>query len=305
MRKSSSRAGWFRSPGSAPVTLVATTVYTNYRRNAKVAFCVCTAVVGLLVAAILSATVHPILALFGGLTLGALVGSVAWAVARVWPVIRMVWWWTPELAVLIVFCSAFTMLAESTSVTVRVIVLALVIGVPAVIRPVRRFLVALVWCLIVRHRLRVCFSDVIKSNQHGSLPLILWARPTPIGERVWIFLRPGLSKADLVARLERLAVVCWATSVMVEQPGSNAAYLRIDIKRREVLTRKVKSPLVDQLPESAAEVKVQRSLIPNGLNLDEVPLVRYKPNSAKKPVQKDNGSAATTRQSMEEDDPWI
>src|SRR5688572_15844801 len=279
MPKFSSRFGLFRSPDSGPVTLVATTIYTNYRRNAKVAFCVCTAVVGLLVAAILSATVHPILALLGGLTLGALVGSVAWAIARVWPVIRMVWWWTPELALLTVFCSAFTMLAETTSVAVRVVVLALIIGVPAAIRPVRRYLVALVWCLIVRHRLRVCFSDVIKSNQHGSLPLILWARPTPIGERVWIFLRPGLSKADLVARLERLAVVCWATSVMVEQPGANSAYLRIDIKRREVLTRKVKSPLVDQLPEgeNGDDVdKARRPLIPNGLNLDEVPLVRYK-----------------------------
>ena len=129
--------------------------------------------------------------------------------------------------------------------------------------------------------------------------------PTPIGERVWIFLRPGLSKADLVARFERLAVVCWATSVMVEQPGSNAAYLRIDIKRREVLTRKVRSPLVDQLPDSADEVKPPRPLIPNGLNLDEVPLVRYKPNSAKKPAPKDNGSAAATRQGVDEDDPWI
>ena len=29
-----------------------------------------------------------------------------------------------------------------------------------------------------------CFAQFIISNQSGSRPLILWARPTPVGERV-------------------------------------------------------------------------------------------------------------------------
>ena len=56
-----------------------------------------------------------------------------------------------------------------------------------------RHIIAVAWCLIVRHRIRTCFAQFIISNQSGSLPLILWARPTPVGERVWVWLRTGLS----------------------------------------------------------------------------------------------------------------
>ena len=62
---------------------------------------------------------------------------------------------------------------------------------------VRRPIVALGWCFVVRHRLRTCFAQFIVANQSGSLPLILAARPTPVGERVWIYLRPGLSVNEL------------------------------------------------------------------------------------------------------------
>jgi hypothetical protein len=75
-----------------------------------------------------------------------------------------------------------------------------------------------------------------------------------------------------------------------------------------VLTHTVSSPLVGHLPESRAvdEAKPSRPLIPAGVNLDDVALVRYKPNSAKKPVSKDNDSASkAARQIVDDNDPWI
>ena len=75
-----------------------------------------------------------------------------------------------------------------------------ILGVPAVIPQTRRAFTASAWCLITRHRIRVCFSEFIITNRTGSLPLIFWAIPTPVGERVWIWLRPGLALADLQNR---------------------------------------------------------------------------------------------------------
>ena len=104
------------------------------------------------------------------------------------------------------------------------------------------------WCLITRHRIRTCFSEFIITNRTGSLPLILWAMPTPVGERVWIWLRPGLSLDDLLNRLDKIAVACWATAATAEAASpANAAFVRLDIKRRDALTGTITSPLLDMI----------------------------------------------------------
>ena len=122
----------------------------------------------------------------------------------------------------------------------------MIVGVPAAIKPVRTRLHQVIWCLVTRHRIRTCFSEFIITNRTGSLPLILWARPTPVGERVWIWLRPGLALDDLQNRLDKIAVACWATAALAETASrSNAAFVRMDIKRRDALTGTIGSPLLD------------------------------------------------------------
>ena len=108
----------------------------------------------------------------------------------------------------------------------------------------RRPIVALGWCFVVRHRLRTCFAQFIVANQSGSLPLILAARPTPVGERVWIYLRPGLSVNELQSRVDKIAVACHASTVIIDRASSRtAAFVRVDIKRRDVLGGLVGTPL--------------------------------------------------------------
>src|SRR5205085_2912228 len=89
-------------------------------------------------------------------------------------------------------------------VAVPWLALVLVLGTAAVcaaVGPVRRGLVAWLWCVVVRHRLRLCFAEFIRSASRlraGRLPLVLWARPTPAGERVWPGMPPvGLDLADV------------------------------------------------------------------------------------------------------------
>ena len=112
----------------------------------------------------------------------------------------------------------------------------------------RRGIYRLAWCLVSRHRIRTCFNEFIITNRTGSLPLILAARPTPAGERLWIWLRPGLCLADVQDRADEIAAACWATAVVADlASASNSALLRIDIKRRDPLTGTVSSPLAQLL----------------------------------------------------------
>ena len=131
------------------------------------------------------------------------------------------------------------------------------------------------WCLIVRHRLRLCFAAFIATNRHGSLPLILLAKPTPAGERVWVWLRPGLSLRDLEqdGQMQKLAVACWANEVRVMRAGRKyAALIRIDITRREPLAGKVVSPLPDYVPtDIPANAPTSPGMPPVGLDLPDVP----------------------------------
>jgi hypothetical protein len=148
----------------------------------------------------------------------------------------------------------------------------LLVGGPAAVPGIRRRLVAAAWCLIVRHRLRVCFNQFITANRSGSLPLILWATPTPVGERVHVYLRPGLAITDLEHRLEKIAVACHATAVTVDRASDRtAAHVRLDIKRREVLAATVGSPLVDLVDPTTPLPARSPGELPTALDLPDVP----------------------------------
>jgi hypothetical protein len=254
------------------VTVIEARVHYSSARHARLAFFVTLVVVALLAATVLADRIHPILALFVGLALGAVTGAVVWAAVRVWPVVRLLWWWTPEITLSLGVVYGFTALARHTTAPVRLLVVALAVGVPAAVPYLRRRIVALAWCVIVRHRVRTCFAQFIISNQSGSLPLILWAKPTPVGERVWVWLRTGLSLTDLQSRLEKIAVACWASTAQAERASDgNAAYVRLDIKRREVLTAAVGSPLVDLVDPDTPTVEPKPVTVPTALDLPDVP----------------------------------
>ena len=168
-------------------------VLRSYRRKAKIVFYVTWVITGLLAATVAASKWHPILALLAGLAFGLITGAIAGAIVAAWPVIRAIWWWTPE-----------TVLTGEPDLRLDRARRAHHPDLPAGLRrrhrrrprrhqagphPHQR---RSLWCLITRHRIRTCFSEFIITNRTGSLPLILWAMPTPVGERVWIWLRPGL-----------------------------------------------------------------------------------------------------------------
>ncbi|MBG6069380.1 hypothetical protein [Micromonospora ureilytica] len=275
MSKSSQRSpfGWSNRGGQ--VTVIEAPVARSYRRRATIAFWVTLGVVGLLAATVASEYMHPILGGLLGVVLGAVLGAVLFALIVAWPVLRVFWHWLPEILLGLAVVYGWTTLMQSTPLWGSLLIVALVVGVPAAIAPVRRRVMAWAWCLIVRHRLRLCFAAFIATNRHGSLPLILLAKPTPAGERVWVWLRPGLSLRDLEqdGQMQKLAVACWANEVRVMRAGRKyAALIRIDITRREPLAHTVVSPLPDYVPtDIPANAPTSPGMPPVGLDLPDVP----------------------------------
>jgi hypothetical protein len=166
-----------------------------------------------------------------------------------------------------------------------------VAGVCVLVPPVRRQVVAWSWCVVVRHRLRMCFADVVRATgraRPGRLPLVLWARPTPAGERVWLWLRPGLDLSDLEGKADKVAVSCWASEArMVRASTRFAALIRVDLTRRDPLRRQVSSPLaalVAHLYQTAsdAEVDVSAAVPPVGLDLADIPEPEPQPRGGRR-----------------------
>ena len=266
----SSNRGMF-GRGNGTITVIEEPVMRSYRRKAKIVFYVTWVITAVLAATVAASKWHPILALLAGLALGFITGAVAGAIVAAWPVLRAIWWWTPETVIGGSLVFGWIELADHTTLIIRLAATATIACVPAAVKPVRTRINRVTWCLVTRHRIRTCFSEFIITNRTGSLPLILWARPTPVGERVWIWLRPGLSLDDLLDRLDKIAVACWATAALAEVASrSNAAFVRVDIKRRDVLGGIITSPLLDMIKSGTLAPQRDTAQIPAALDLPQV-----------------------------------
>ena len=255
------------------IAMIAHPVLWHAIRRAKIAFWAVGLAVGLTTAVVAASITEPLRATLIGLLTGIAVGLVVAAVLFAWPVIRVAWHWTAEILALTGFLTLYSALAEDMPWWLALATIATPIGLLLTLPSIRRPILGWVWCIISRHRLRVCFTAFIASNQEGRTPLILFARPTPAGERIWIWLRPGLALADLEARTDRLAAGCWAAECRIT-PASRryAALLRIDIARRNPLTATIGSPLPNLVP--AAATVTAHVAAPSGLDLPDVPDTR-------------------------------
>ena len=269
------------------VTLVETPVSRSYARKARLAFFAVGAAVAAVVWVTWSVQSSAVVGLLVGLLAGVGAGLVSALLVRLWPVLRVLWHWSAEVTAVVLLAWLLTWLGSVPDVVWLATVLMLLAGavpvaavrrwrrgVMRLFRRVVRLVVAWVWCAVVRHRLRLCFAEFIRaaSRVHpGSLPLILLARPTPAGERVWVWLRPGLDLSDLDGRTGKMAVACWAGEVRVVRASARfAALVRVDVTRRDPLIDTVPWPLAEQIPARSGPVPVA-SMPLLGLDLPDVP----------------------------------
>jgi hypothetical protein len=110
----------------------------------------------------------------------------------------------------------------------------------------RRYVTRRGWAVMTRHRLRAVFVERRVMNYTGNLPLIVWARPTPVGERVWLVLRAGIDVVDVERNLDYIASGCWARTARAETGRTTAALVVVDVIRRDPLSSGL--PVVSDLP---------------------------------------------------------
>jgi hypothetical protein len=274
-----------RLTDNSPVGMVAVVeppVSQWYARRAGVAALVVGLASDVLATAVLSVFCPLLLAVVLGAPTGMVCAFAAAVLVRVWPVLRMLWWWSIEITTTVVVAGGWVALAHLTTWWIAsATLLAATVAVLAPRRS-RRFVYAWSWCLVVRHRLRLCFATLVRSQvrvtggRPAALPLLLWARPTLAGERVWLWLRPGLSLEYLEKedRLAAIAVACIAKQVRITAASERyAALLRVDIARRDPLSGRIDSPLALLIPSlrtTGADVPVSPAMPLVGLELADI-----------------------------------
>jgi hypothetical protein len=179
-------------------------------------------------------------------------------------VLGAVWRWRIELLIVIILLVGWVILAAQLPATwpswAAPVVLATTITVIAAVPGSRRYVTRRAWCVYSRHRVRKCFVQSRVMTHEGLSPLFMWTRPTPVGERLWLWLRPDLSARDIDNVTDRIAAACWAASARVKVSPKRAAVVSVEVIRRDPLTTsgQITSPLLDGVHpdhfESDAEI---------------------------------------------------
>jgi len=155
--------------------------------------------------------------------------------------------WRTELVAIVATMSLWAWLNGPLGNEGAAIAMVPVVAVVFAVPHTRRVAWPRVMCVVTRHRIRSCLSQLAASNRDGRLPWIVWIRPTPVGERAWLWMIAGLSVNDVKDRTEALAAACWARETRVERSRTRAMVVRVDIIRRDPLSapKPIENPLMD------------------------------------------------------------
>jgi len=155
------------------------------------------------------------------------------------------WRWRTELLTLSTLAVVFWRLDTWTTALWAGITLAALTAVALAVPQARRFITRRFWCVLARHRLqRLCYEARLHTRS-GRLPLILWTRPTKVGERTWVLCRAGICAEDFEAHLGELRAACYARDARVTRNRRWSHLITIDIIRRDTLaaSNTIASPL--------------------------------------------------------------
>jgi hypothetical protein len=155
------------------------------------------------------------------------------------------WRWRAELAILAVLAAVLRWLDIVITLVWAGIVLAVLLGLVLGVPHSRRFITRRFWCVLARHRIhRLCYEARLHTRA-GRLPLILWIRPTQVGERAWVLCRAGISAEDFADHTDELRAACFARDARVTRNRRWSHLVTIDVIRRDTLAAKntITSPL--------------------------------------------------------------
>ena len=147
----------------------------------------------------------------------------------------VLWRFRTELAILLTGGAAAYELVCSASWIWALIILAGLVLAVFVLPWTRRYVVRRAWCVISRHRLQRVFFETRMHTRSGRLSLILWIRPTEVGERAWVWCRAGICAEDLEAHTGEIAAACYAREARVAKSPRWAQLVVVNVVRRDTL----------------------------------------------------------------------
>ena len=155
------------------------------------------------------------------------------------------WRWRTELATLTILSAVLWRLALLITLTWAALTLAVLVAALLGVPVTRRFITRRCWCVIARHRLQKLCWEARLHTRSGRLPLILWTRPTKVGERLHLVCRAGICAEDFEAHIGELRAACGARDARVTRNRRWSQLVTIDVIRRDTLaaSHAVTSPL--------------------------------------------------------------
>jgi hypothetical protein len=162
------------------------------------------------------------------------------------------WRWRTELTLIAATLAGYLRLAAAITATWAAITLAGLLAAALAVPHTRRFLKKRAWCVISRHRLQRVFYETRMHTRAGRLPLILWIRPTKVGERAYILCRAGVCADDFDAYKTEIGAACYARESRIIRNAKWSHFVTLDIVRHDPLTAKAVIPS-RVIPATAAQ----------------------------------------------------
>jgi hypothetical protein len=160
--------------------------------------------------------------------------------------VRRLWPYRRELLVLVVLLVTWATVGHLLPAVPAFLVGLILLGWPLFISRVRDAVLGWLACGHVRRLLVAGLEQTRSANPAGALPRIRSIRPTPVGERVHLRLRPGQSAELLDARMEELRAALHARDVRVTRDSSASHLVTVDVVRRDPLTPDLVVPWLHQ-----------------------------------------------------------
>jgi hypothetical protein len=165
------------------------------------------------------------------------------------------WRWRTEIIISAVASATILRLSRAVSFTWAGIILGAAVLVLLAVPWTRRYLTRRFWCILARHRVQKLCYEARLHTRAGRLPLVLWTRPTKVGERAWVLCRAGICAEDFENHIGELRAACYARDARVTRNVRWSQLVTIDIIRRDTLApgHIVPSPLAITRPALPAD----------------------------------------------------
>jgi FtsK/SpoIIIE family len=178
-------------------------------------------------------TDRPFQRLFPKLSL--FVAVVAAIVRLLAALFRLVWPFRRELAAFFVLCGGWWLVGRVVpgwwSLVATLVIGGALLRVERISTPVRAWLRG----GRVRRQLRAGLKQTRSANLDGKLPWVVKVRPTPIGDRLWLWLRPGQSLEGLDPRAAELRVAVGSRDVRLSRDERRSDRIVVDVIRHDTL----------------------------------------------------------------------